>query len=241
MSAGNKKTKPKPKKESGKFRRIFKKVLLIIFVAQLLYIILLKWVFPPVTITQLGALFSGEGLSRDYVRMKKIDKDMRLAVIASEDQLFPDHNGFDWKSITKAIEYNKRKPGRVRGASTLSQQTAKNVFLWQGRSWIRKGLEVYFTAMIELVWGKQRILEVYLNIAEMGEGIYGVEAAAQAYYGKSATNLSRKEAAQIAACLPNPVKYKVKPVSKYVAARSRWVVRQMNNLESDPDVQRVIR
>ena len=215
-------------------------MLLIIFVAQLLYIIVLKWIFPPVTITQLGSLFSGEGLSRDYVRMKKIDKDMRLAVIASEDQLFPDHNGFDWKSITKAIEYNKRKPGRVRGASTLSQQTAKNVFLWQGRSWIRKGLEVYFTAMIELVWGKQRILEVYLNIAEMGEGIYGVEAAAQAYYGKSATNLSRKEAAQIAACLPNPVKYKVKPVSKYVAARSRWVVRQMNNLESDPDVRRVI-
>jgi monofunctional biosynthetic peptidoglycan transglycosylase len=241
MAAVNKKPKTKAKKTSGNYRRIFKKVFLILFLAQLLYIILLKWVFPPVTLTQLGSLLSGEGLSRDYVRMKKIDKDMRLAVIASEDQLFPDHNGFDWKSITKAIEYNKRKPGRVRGASTLSQQTAKNVFLWQGRSWIRKGLEVYFTAMIELVWGKQRILEVYLNIAEMGEGIYGAEAAAQAYYGKSAANLSRKEAAQIAACLPNPVKYKVKPVSKYVAARSRWVVRQMNNLESDPDVQGVIR
>jgi monofunctional biosynthetic peptidoglycan transglycosylase len=241
MAAGKKKPKPKPKKASGKFWKILKKTLLILFVAQLLYIILLKWVFPPVTITQLGSLLSGDGLSRDYVSFKKIDKDMRLAVIASEDQLFPDHSGFDWKSITKAIEYNKRKPGRVRGASTLSQQTAKNVFLWQGRSWIRKGLEVYFTAMIEFIWGKQRILEVYLNIAEMGEGIYGVEAAAQNYYGKSASNLSRKEAAQIAACLPNPKKYKVKPASKYVAARSRWVVRQMNNLESDPDVQEVIR
>ena len=240
MAAVNKKPKPKPKKESGKFWKILKKVVLILFVAQLLYIILLKWIFPPVTITQLGSLMSGDGLSRDYVRIKKIDKDMRLSVIAAEDQLFPDHSGFDWKSITKAIEYNKRKPGRVRGASTLSQQTAKNVFLWQGRSWIRKGLEVYFTAMIELVWGKQRILEVYLNIAEMGEGIYGVEAAAQAYYGKSATSLSRKEAAQIAACLPNPKKYKVKPVSKYVAARSRWIIRQMNHLESDPDVQKVI-
>jgi monofunctional biosynthetic peptidoglycan transglycosylase len=240
MAAGKKKPKPKPKKSSGKFWKILKKSLLILFVAQLLYIVVLKWVFPPVTITQMGSLLSGDGLSRDYVSLKKIDKDMRLAVIASEDQLFPDHSGFDWKSITKAIEYNKRKPGRVRGASTLSQQTAKNVFLWQGRSWIRKGLEVYFTAMIELIWGKQRILEVYLNIAEMGEGVYGVEAAAQAYYGKSAKNLSRKEAAQIAACLPNPKKYKVKPVSKYVAARSRWIIRQMNNLESDPDVQRVI-
>jgi monofunctional biosynthetic peptidoglycan transglycosylase len=240
MATAKKKPKPTPKKESGKFWKILKKTLLILFVAQLLYIILLKWVFPPFTLTQVGSLISGEGLSRDYISLKKIDKDMRLAVIAAEDQLFPDHSGFDWKSITKAIEYNKKKPGRVRGASTLSQQTAKNVFLWQGRSWIRKGLEVYFTAIIELVWGKQRILEVYLNIAEMGEGIYGVEAAAQAYYGKSATNLSRKEAAQIAACLPNPVKYKVKPVSKYVAARSRWVIRQMNNLESDSDVQSVI-
>jgi monofunctional biosynthetic peptidoglycan transglycosylase len=173
--------------------------------------------------------------------MDDIDRDMRLAVISSEDQLFPDHNGFDWKSIKKAMEYNQRKPGRVRGASTLSQQTAKNVFLWQGRSWMRKGLEVYFTAMIELIWGKERILEMYLNIAEMGEGIYGVEAASQTYYGKSAATLSRKEAAQIAACLPNPKKYKVKPVSKYVAARSRWVMRQMNNLETDPDVQRLIR
>ena len=241
MAAGKKKPKPKPQKESGKFFRFLKKIALILFVAHLLYILLLKWVFPPVTITQLGSLIQGEGLSRDYVGLDKIDRDMRLAVIAAEDQLFPDHNGFDWRSITKAIEYNKRKPGRVRGASTLSQQTAKNVFLWQGRSWVRKGLEVYFTAMIELIWGKQRILEVYLHIAEMGEGIYGVEAAAKAYYVKSAANLSKKEAAQIAACLPNPIKYRVKPASRYVAVRSRWIVRQMNNLESDPDVQGVIR
>ena len=229
------------KNKKKTFWQILKRILLIIFISQLLYIILLKWVFPPVTFTQLNSLLSGEGLYRDYVRMDDIDRDMRLAVISSEDQLFPDHNGFDWKSIKKAMEYNQRKPGRVRGASTLSQQTAKNVFLWQGRSWMRKGLEVYFTAMIELIWGKERILEMYLNIAEMGEGIYGVEAASQTYYGKSAATLSRKEAAQIAACLPNPKKYKVKPVSKYVAARSRWVMRQMNNLETDPDVQRLIR
>ena len=242
MASGKKKSTANNHKNKKKtFWQILKRILLIIFISQLLYIILLKWVFPPVTFTQLNSLLSGEGLYRDYVRMDDIDRDMRLAVISSEDQLFPDHNGFDWKSIKKAMEYNQRKPGRVRGASTLSQQTAKNVFLWQGRSWMRKGLEVYFTAMIELIWGKERILEMYLNIAEMGEGIYGVEAASQTYYGKSAAALSRKEAAQIAACLPNPKKYKVKPVSKYVAARSRWVIRQMNNLETDPDVQRLIR
>ncbi len=242
MASGKKKSTANNHKNKKKtFWQILKRILLIIFISQLLYIILLKWVFPPVTVTQLNSLLSGEGLYRDYVRMDDIDRDMRLAVISSEDQMFPDHNGFDWKSIKKAMEYNQRKPGRVRGASTLSQQTAKNVFLWQGRSWMRKGLEVYFTAMIELIWGKERILEMYLNIAEMGEGIYGVEAATQTYYGKSAAALSRKEAAQIAACLPNPKKYKVKPVSKYVAARSRWVMRQMNNLETDPDVQRLIR
>jgi monofunctional biosynthetic peptidoglycan transglycosylase len=241
MAANKKKPKPKENKKSSRWLHVLKKVLLILFITHLVYIILLKWVFPPITVTQLNSFLTGDGLSRDYIRIKKIDPDMQLAVIAAEDQLFADHNGFDWKSITKAIEYNQRKPGRVRGASTLSQQTAKNVFLWQGRSWIRKGLEVYFTAMIELIWGKKRILEVYLNIAEMGEGIYGVEAAAQAYYGKKASSLSRKEAAQIAACLPNPKKYKVKPVSKYVASRSRWIVRQMNNLESDSDVQQLIR
>jgi monofunctional biosynthetic peptidoglycan transglycosylase len=240
--AGKKKQTASSKKSTSSFSFLqwIKRILIILFVSHLLYVILLKWVFPPITLTQLSSLISGEGLSRDYVRLKEIDRDMRIAIVAAEDQLFPDHNGFDWKSIRKAMEYNQRKPGRVRGASTLSQQTAKNVFLWQGRSWFRKGLEVYYTFLIETVWGKQRILEIYLNVAEMGEGIYGVEAAAQAYYGKHAASLSRKEAAQIAACLPNPKKYKVKPVSKYVSSRSRWVIRQMNNLESDPDLLKVI-
>jgi monofunctional biosynthetic peptidoglycan transglycosylase len=139
------------------------------------------------------------------------------------------------------MKYNKKKPGRVRGASTISQQTAKNVFLWQGRDWIRKGLEVYFTKMIELIWGKRRILEVYLNVIEMGKGIYGAQAAAQTYFNKSAKNLSRQQAAMIAACLPNPKKFTVKPASPYVVVRSSWIVRQMNALERDPDVQRIIK
>lgn len=225
------------------FRRSFrflKRLFLILFIAQFIYIFLLKWVNPPVTITQLVSIVKGDGLKRDYVSIENMSSNARLSVIASEDQLFPDHGGFDWKHIEKAIEYNKRKPNRVRGASTLSQQTAKNVFLWQGGGWFRKGLEIYFTKMIEWVWGKKRILEVYLNIAEMGKGIYGIEAAGQQYFHKPASKLSRTEAAQIAACLPNPKKYSVKPLSRYVAIRSGWVTRQMNNLDSDPDIKLLI-
>jgi len=212
-----------------------------LFLAQLFYIIILRWVDPPVTLTQLGAWVSGDGLKRDYVDYDEMAYHMKLAVIASEDQIFPDHGGFDWKSIDKAMKYNEKKPGRVRGASTISQQVAKNVFLWQGRSWIRKGLEVYFTKMIEWIWGKRRILEVYLNVAEMGKGIFGVEAASQAYFKKPAAKLTRRQASLIAACLPNPKKYTVKPISRYVAIKSGWVQRQMRFLEKDPDVQRIIK
>lgn len=237
MAANKKSAKDKPFR---RFLRFLRRMVWILLLAQLLFIIALKWINPPITITQLESLFSGDGLKRDYVSLSEISADARLAVLAAEDQLFPDHNGFDFKSIQKALAYNRRKPNRVRGASTLSQQTAKNVFLWQGRSWLRKGLEVYFTGMIELIWGKRRILEVYLNVVEMGRGIYGVEAAAQAYFRKPASRLTRGEAAQIAACLPNPKKYTVKPRSSYVARRTPWVIRQMRNLESDPDIQRLI-
>lgn len=201
---------------------------------------MLRFTGPFITITQVVGIFKGNGFSREHVSMNEISKEGKLAVIASEDQLFPDHNGFDIKSIQKALAYNKRKPGRVRGASTISQQVAKNVFLWQGRSWIRKGLEVYFTFMIELTWGKRRILEVYLNEAEMGKGIYGIEAASKKYFKHSAKKLSRAEAAMIAACLPNPVRFTVKPTSSYVAKKYPWVIRQMNNLQSDADIKKII-
>ena len=191
--------------------------------------------------TQLVSYFRGHGLKRDYVGRNKISYNARLAVVASEDQVFPDHSGFDWKNIKKAMAYNKKKPNRLRGASTISQQVAKNVFLWQGRSKIRKGLEAYFTFMIELIWGKKRILEVYLNVIEMGKGIYGIEAAAQSYFNKPALLLTKAEAAMVAACLPNPKTYTVKPLSNYVARRTQWVMQQMNNLESDPDIQKIIR
>lgn len=217
-----------------------KKIFIFLFLAQFLYILLLKWINPPITITQLESWVTGHGLKRDYVNRNAISPNARLAVIASEDQLFPDHEGFDWKSIKKAMKYNERKPGRIRGASTISQQVAKNVFLWQGRSKFRKALEVYFTFMIEVFWGKNRIMEVYLNVIEMGDGIFGIEMASEIYFDKPAKNLSKQEAAMIAACLPSPKRYKLKPLSSFVARRAGTIVQQMNNLQSDPDIQRVV-
>ncbi|HNR16676.1 MAG TPA: monofunctional biosynthetic peptidoglycan transglycosylase [Chitinophagaceae bacterium] len=217
-----------------------KRIFLWLFVIQFLYIILLRWVNPPITMTQLVSWVSGHGLKRDYISSSNMSSNAKLAVIASEDQLFPDHSGFDWKSIKKAMKYNEKKPGRIRGASTISQQVAKNVFLWQGRSWIRKGLETYFTFMIETFWSKKRILEVYLNVIETGDGVFGIEAAAREYFDKPAKSLTRQEAAMIAACLPSPKRYKVKPPSAYVGYRSRVIVGQMNNLQTDPDIQKVI-
>ena len=173
--------------------------------------------------------------------MNEISQHAKLAVIASEDQSFPDHNGFDIRSIKKALAYNKKKPRHVRGASTISQQVAKNVFLWQGRSWVRKGLEMYFTFMIEIIWGKKRILEVYLNEAEMGKGIFGIEAASKKYFNHSASKLTRSEAAMISASLNNPIKHSVKPLSRYVSIKYPWVLRQMGNLDSDTDIQKIIK
>lgn len=220
--------------------RIIKRIVLFLFIFQFIYIILLKWIDPPITLTQIGSALTGDGLKRDYIDYDEMPTSIKLAVISSEDQVFPDHNGFDFKSIKKAMAYNEKKPGRFRGASTISQQVAKNVFLWQGRNWIRKGLEVYFTFMIELIWGKRRILEMYLNVSEMGKGIYGIEAASKAYFNKSAKNITRREAAMIAAAMPNPVKYTVKPISRYVSIRSGWVMRQMNNIGNDSDVMKII-
>lgn len=220
---------------------IIKKIFFIVLVSHIGYVIVLRFVNIPITITQIASIVRGDGFQRDHVSLKQISKNAKLAVLASEDQLFPDHNGFDMKSIQKALNFNKKKKGKkIRGASTISQQVAKNVFLWQGRTWIRKGLEVYFTFLIELFWGKKRILEVYLNEAEMGKGIFGIEAASQKYFRKPASKLTRSEAAMIASSLPNPKRYTVKPASVYVSRKYPWVVRQMNNLEDDPDIARLI-
>ena len=219
--------------------RLLKRIFIFLFFFQLLYILVLKWVNPPITLTQLGSLVTGHGLKRDYVGMKNISPYAKLAVICSEDQLFPDHDGFDFKSIEKAMKHNQKSKS-LHGASTISQQVAKNVFLWQGRSYVRKALEVYFTFMIELVWGKKRILEVYLNVSEMGDGVFGIEAAARYHFGKSAKTLTRSEAAMIASCMPNPKLFTIKPMSKRVATRYPWILVQMGHLQDDDEIQALI-
>jgi monofunctional biosynthetic peptidoglycan transglycosylase len=229
----------KAKKFLHKCWRIFKRVFIILFCLQLFYILLLKWVDPPITLTQLVSFVTGDGLKRDYVSMKQISPYAKLAVIASEDQLFPDHDGFDFKSIEKAMKHNQ-KSRSLHGASTISQQVAKNVFLWQGRGWFRKCLEVYFTFMIEIIWGKKRILEVYLNVSEMGKGVFGIEAASEYYFGKHAKSLTRLESSLIASCMPNPKVYTIKPLSNHVAARYPWILNQMNHLQDDDDIQKLL-
>ncbi|MBS1489425.1 MAG: monofunctional biosynthetic peptidoglycan transglycosylase [Bacteroidetes bacterium] len=216
------------------------KLFLILFVAQLFYIVILRWVNPPITATQFLSWLQGPGLTRHYVSYAAMSPHIRLAVMASEDQLFPQHNGFDVESIKLALKEKDKRRKQMRGASTISQQVAKNVFLWQGRSWLRKGLEAYFTFMIEWTWGKKRILEMYLNVSEMGNGIFGIEAAAQSYFHKPAKKLSRTEAAMIAACLPSPRKIRVQPPSNYVSQRYPQILEQMDNLESDEAVSKLL-
>jgi len=220
---------------------VLREIFFIAYISSTLYLLLGIIFNPLITLTQVGSILQGNGLSRDYVSYDNMGPNIKLAVIASEDQQFPDHDGFDIKAIKLAMKYNKRHPNKVRGASTISQQVAKNVFLYQGGGFLRKGIEVFFTFSIEGVWTKRTILERYLNVAEMGPGIFGVQAAAKKYFNKDAKNLSAAEAAQIAACLPNPKRLTVKPLSNYVASRYGSIVRQMSNLAGDPDVQAIIR
>lgn len=220
--------------------RIIKKVFLYLFIFHIVYI-LFCWVLnPPITITQLDSFITGHGLKRDYVSLSNISPNARLAVIASEDQQFMEHEGIDWESIEKAYEWNKTHK-KKRGGSTISQQVAKNVFLWQHGGYFRKGLELYFTFIIEKLYSKRRIMELYLNVSEMGDGIFGIEAAAQRYFNKHAKDLTRPEAAMIAACLPNPKEYTIKPMSKQVARRYPWILKQMNNLDGDEDIEEIIK
>ena len=220
---------------------ILREIFFAAYISSMLYL-LLGFIFnPPITLTQLSSFVQGNGLQRHYISYKNMGPNIKLAVLASEDQLFPDHDGFDLKAIKLAMKYNKRHPNKVRGASTISQQVAKNIFLFQGGGFFRKGLEVFYTFTIEGVWTKRTILERYLNVAEMGRGVFGIQAAAKKYFNKDANELTRSEAAQIAACLPNPKKFTVKPLSSYVAGRFDDIMRQMNNLEGDPDVQEIIK
>lgn len=212
-----------------------KKIVLLFFLLSILSVIVLRYV--PVYFTPLMGIRLVEQL-RDkknpkllhtWVGYDKISDNLKRAVIASEDQLFFEHNGFDKKQIQKAIE-EKKKGKRLRGASTISQQTAKNVFLWPHPSWFRKGLEAYFTVLIEFFWSKDRILHVYLNSIEMGDGLYGAEAVAQNHFNTSADNLSQAQSALIAATLPNPLRFSSKNPSAYMYKRQAFILRQMRNI-----------
>lgn len=198
-------------------------------------VVVLRWLPPPTTAFVLARRIDGWTgaaanlpIRRDWVAQPRIAPEMFLAVVAAEDQRFPEHHGFDLQAIEQALDDRER--GKVRGASTISQQVAKNLFLWSGRSWVRKGFEVWFTGLIELCWPKRRILEVYVNIAEFGDGVYGVQAASTLYFGRDAASLNASQAARLAAVLPNPKRYSVARPGPYVIQRQQWIERQMSQL-----------
>lgn len=216
-----------------KLWRFVWKAALVFFALSIFSVILFRWVPVPVTplmlIRCVEQKIDGKEmkLHKTWKSLDDIAPSLQLAVVCSEDQHFLTHNGFDFEAIDKAMEYNETHK-KTRGASTISQQTAKNVFLWSGRSWIRKGFEVYFTFLIETFWSKERIMEVYLNVIEMGDGVYGAEAAAKDLFHKKASQLSRSESAAIAAVLPNPRKFNAGKPSAYIQRRQAWILNQMN-------------
>lgn len=214
-------------------RYIFR-ALIALFLLSVLITLLYRFVPVPVTPLMIIRYFElDEGkIEKDWTALEEISPALPLAVVTAEDQKFAEHYGFDLEAIEKAMKYNARHKGKkMRGASTISQQTAKNVFLWPGRSWVRKGLEVYFTFMIELLWSKERIMEVYLNVIEMGPGIYGAEAASRYYFDKPAIRMTRKEAATIAAILPNPLRWSASTPTPYIVRKRNWILRRMGKMK----------
>lgn len=224
------------KSVTRKLFRLIRFAVFFFFFSTVLVTIIYRFVRPPVTPLQLirvaEHIAQGEKvkMSRDWVKLRDISPHMVQAVVAAEDNNFMKHHGFDLEAIKKARELNKKRKNKL-GASTISQQTAKNVFLWPDRTWLRKGLEVYFTGLIEIFWGKRRIMEVYLNVIEMGDGIYGVERAAGKYYRKPASDLNRAEAAMIAAVLPNPRRWSPAAPTAYIQRKQQRIMRVMNQLE----------
>ena len=219
-----------------KIINIIKWMVVAFFVTTIFSVIIYKYV--PVYVTPLmviRAVSSSESIHHEWISLEKMPEDVVKAVIASEDAHFLSHNGFDFKAIKQAIEHNKKNNKTKRGASTISQQTAKNVFLWPSRSWLRKGLETYFTVLIELFWDKQRIIEVYLNSIEMGDGIFGIAAVADKHFDKEPEKLTKRQCALIAATLPNPIKFNSAAPSPYMRKRQRVILREMKSVKIEDD------
>jgi len=227
----------KPRRKKGRRKSPFRWLVyipLLWLAATTLIVLALRVVDPPVWAWRIHRALSPPiaempRSQHRWVPIESISEAMQLSAIAAEDQLFPEHHGFDWRAIAAALDDNEERD-RIRGASTITQQTAKNLFLWPARTWLRKAVEAYFTALLEIFWSKRRIIEVYLNIVEFGPNLYGVEAAAQHFYGRSAGGLTADQAARLAAVLPNPYRLKVDRPSTYVIRRSRWIRRQMRQL-----------
>jgi len=212
-------------------RRLFVVLIVLAIVVPPLWVAVYRFVPPPITVLMIERLAEGHGLDRRWVPLRAIAPDMVRAVVASEDSRFCEHHGFDVRAIDAALRHNEQKPGRIRGGSTISQQTAKNVFLWPQRSWVRKGAEAWFTVLIEAIWGKRRIMEVYLNTVEMGSGVYGVEAASQRYFHHGASALTVAEAGRLAAILPDPLKWKAAHPGPYVRRRTGRIAARSETVE----------
>jgi monofunctional biosynthetic peptidoglycan transglycosylase len=201
-------------------RNLLASVIAVLVVAPVLAVTVYRFVPPPLTILMVQRLAAGEGLDHQWRSLSEMSPALPRAAIAAEDARFCEHHGFDFEAISKAMRHDARDPGRVRGGSTISQQTAKNVFLWPDRSWLRKGFEAYYTVLIEAIWGKPRIMEVYLNTVEMGPGVYGVEAAAQHYFHVSAKDVNAFQAARLVAILPSPLRWQAVDPGPWVRRRS---------------------
>jgi len=224
------------------FAKLWKRIkqwFLVAFLLHLIYAIVLIWFPPPITLTMISNMFKGYGLNYTRAEYKEQGDQVKLAAMASEDQKFPDHHGIDFTAIKDAVA-EKSNGKRLRGGSTITQQTAKNIFLWQGRSWIRKGLEAYSSLLIELLWGKKRILEYYLHIAEMGPGIYGIDAAAKHYYKTSPSKLTASQAAAIISCLPNPKERNPLKSTPKMKRKQNWILGQMKILARDKEVKAIL-
>ncbi len=226
-------TPAKPKRKPHWIGRTLIAVALLLFLFPPLLTAIYRVIPPPITILMIERLFQGQGLDKHWRSLADISPALPQAVIAAEDARFCEHHGFDFKAMREAAIHNERRPGKVRGGSTISQQTAKNVFLWPSRDYVRKGLEAWFTVLEEAIWGKRRILETYLNVVEWGPGTYGAEAASQRYFHKDARDLSGLEAARLAAILPSPLKWKAVNPGRYVQKRSARIGAAVVTLRAD--------
>ncbi len=229
------------KKKRGLLATLLMAVFGLLVVFPVCWVLVYRFVPPPVTSLMVIRFFEGRGLDYRWRPLGEISPTLAQAAIASEDAHFCQHHGFDFTAMEKAMAHNDRRPNKVRGGSTISQQTAKNVFLWPDRTYVRKGLEAYFTVLIEALWGKKRIMETYLNVVEMGSGVYGAEAASQVDFGHSAHRMSTSEAARLVTILPNPLKYNAVEPGKYVQRRAGRVAGQMGVVRSDADLSGCIR